>query len=808
MKFVKFIITLAITAGFTYLLNTSLPTKPAPTPPFGKLFNPFTGFWQNAESIKDSSTESFNFSTLSDKVEVVYDERMVPHIFAENVTDALFVQGFITAQNRLWQMDISIRGTVGRLAEIMGERLIERDKQQRRKGMGFAAMNALNAWKKNPDNFRLIQAYTQGVNTYILSLQPKDYPVEFKILDYQPELWTEEKSAIFVKSMAESLCFREDDLEATNALKALGREAFDFLYPEYNPKQSPIIPMEQKWEFEAIKPDSIDASRNTRISEIQYRPFEKPDPFLGSNNWAVAGSKTANGNPILCNDPHLQLTLPSIWYEVQIHTPQFNTYGVSLPGLPGVIIGFNEHIAWGQTNVGHDVTDWYSIDWVDDKKQTYLLDDNPTSVKWRLEKIFVKGANPIIDSVKYTVWGPVVYETEGEYQDMALRWLAHDETSPEEINAFFKLASAKNYDDYSDAISGYVAPAQNFVFASKEGDIAIKVNGRLPVKRKEQGRFVQDGSQSQNAWSGYIPMNQIPQVKNPARGFVSSANQHSTAVDYPYYYNGGFEDYRGRILNRKLAAMDDITIDDMKDLQNDTYSLKAEEVLPILITLIEDSNKENKESNILQSLKDWKYSYDKDSPAPIYFEVWYRDFYKRTWDEIYTLNEERPMLFPESWRLIELLEQDPENKYFDDISTPEKETAKDIAIQSFQAMTEKVAELKEEYDELRWDQYKKTRINHLGRIPAFTSDIVEVGGSGDALNAISRSAGPSWRMIVELGEQVDAYGIYPGGQSGNPGSPFYESMIKDWADGNYYKLHFIKRPQDLGEKTLLVQKFN
>ena len=521
----------------------------------------------------------------------------------------------------------------------------------------------------------------------------------------------------------------------------------------------------------------------------------------------MAGSKTASGNPILCNDPHLSLTLPSVWFEIQIHTPDMNAYGVSLPGLPGIVIGFNEDIAWGQTNVGQDVTDWYNIQWTNDEKTLYLLDGEAVPVTWQIEEIKTKSGPTIIDSVKYTYWGPVVAGTDDPYQDMALQWLAHTQNDADEMRTFLGLTSAKNYDDYSEALSKYISPAQNFVFASREGDIALKVNGRFPIKRESQGRFVQDGSLTSNGWQGFIPMDQVPQIKNPERGFVASANQHSTAPDYPYPYIGGFGDYRGRILNRKLDAMEDITIQDMMDLQNDVYSLKAEEALPLLLKGLEGLTLNDEDKTIFNALKSWDYNYKKSSAQPIYFDMWFRQFYKLTWDEIYTLKDDRPMLFPESWRTIALLEEDPVNKYFDIDSTTKVEIARDIAQQSFKWVVTKIEERKKDNKSLRWDQYNKAMIGHIGRIPAFASEIMSIGGCADVLNAVRGSFGPSWRMVVELGDEVEAYGVYPGGQSGNPGSPYYNNMLEDWAAGNYNKLQFVKTPTELENTAVLTQIF-
>ncbi len=807
MKIFSFVISLVVTIGMVFLLNNPIQSGSTSIPAVGKLLNPFSGFWQNAEKVGDYKSEELDLPQLNAPVTVVYDDRLVPHVFAESIEDASFVQGYVTAQHRLWQMDISTRATSGRLAEILGPRLIKRDKVQRRKGILESAEKAAKEWEKNFEKDKSLSAYTDGVNAWVAQLSPKDYPIEYKLLGYKPEPWTTLKSAVFVRSMAESLCSREDDLESSNALKALGRETFDFLFPEYNPKQSPIVPEGTEWDFQ--RPVEEDGALQLSSTDyIPERPWKKPSPFLGSNNWAVAASKTANGNPILCSDPHLNLTLPSIWYEMQIHTPESNSYGATLPGMTGVIIGFNENIAWGETNVGHDVMDWFKIKWTDDKKDTYLLDGKETKVTWRVEEIKVKGGEIILDTVKYTVWGPIVHDDPGSvYQDMAMRWLPNVQYSSDEPATFMEMNKAKNYEDYSDALKNYIAPAQNFVFAAKDGDIAIKANGRLPVKRKEQGRFVQDGSDSKNNWQGMIPMDQIPQVKNPERGFVSSANQHSTTPDYPYYYNGGFEDYRGRILNRELEGMDKVTVEDMMKLQNSNYSLKAEEVMPLFLNAMKESGQDEKESSMLKTMREWDYNYSANDAAPSFFNMWFDAFNKMTWDEIYALEDKGVMLYPESWRTIELLESDPENAFFDDKSTPEVEVAKDMVQKSFEAMLKKVDELGGSEESLKWADQRDLVVGHLGQISAFSSERIISGGFGDALNASGSKAGPSWRMVVELGDEVNAYAVYPGGQSGNPGSPFFKNMLEKWTKGEYYKLHFAKSPEDLKDVTLFQQKF-
>ncbi len=803
MRIFKFLLSLALTLIIVYALNTPSTATGEFLPAIGKLINPFTGFWQNAEHTGKPKKDNNQLDTKA-TVKVIYDDRFIPHIFAQNDRDAMYMQGYLLAKHRLWQMDFSTRAASGRLSEILGKRTLEYDRQKLRKGMLFAAKNALKEWEKDEKHFELLEAYAAGANAYIKALQPKDYPIEFKLLGYEPEEWTPLKTAIFIKSMAESLCARENDLEATNALKVLGKETFDFLFPEHFEGESPIIPPSVKYDFQTkIKKEKIQLP----IGSIDYPLLPKQHPHNGSNNWAVTASKTANGNPILCGDPHLNLSLPSIWFEMQIHTPEYNVYGVTLPGMPGIIIGFNEHIAWSMTNVAHDVMDWYTIKWADASKQTYIIDGQDKKVNEVIEKIKVRGGETVVDTVKYTEWGPIVYTSNKDgYEDMALRWIAHDVVSLGEVAVFSKLNKAKNYDDYVDALEAYIAPAQNFAFASKDDDIALRVNGFLPIKRSQQGRFVQDGSQSKNAWQGFIPKSQIPAVKNPPRGFVASANQRSTTPNYPYYYNAAnFEEYRGRILNRELSKMENITIQDMMDLQNSNYDLKAEEALPMLLWQLRTDILTEEEEKYLTTLKLWDYNYERGERAAVLFSIWYKKFYELTWDEIYAIKV--PTLFPKSRRTINLLEEDPKHKFFDVLKTERVETAMEVVTLAFKLMVKEARKLQDKEGELLdWGTYKSSTIRHLARLEPFSRNIYS-NGTYSALNAHSKTHGPSWKMIVEFGEEVNAWVTYPGGTSGNPGSPYYDNFIENWNEGKYYKARFFKNASDLKDKVMRIQAF-
>lgn len=806
MRVFKFSLVFGILIGLILLLNTHAPFQSS-LPALGKVLNPFTGFWQNAESDAIPAKLDIKATALSEPAEVLFDERLVPHIFAGSNADAAFIQGYLHAMHRLWQMDISMRAAGGRLSEVLGARTLERDINQRKKGMTYAAENALRAWLSNPEEAALLQAYVAGVNTYIEQLQPKDYPIEFKLLGYQPEKWTPMKSALFLKSMAESLCFRHQDLQSSNAYALLGEETFELLYPEYNPKQSPIIPETVEFDFEAREPFPAPIDSNLLGLALPYESLDLPPEGNGSNNWAVAPQKTAAGHAILCSDPHLGLTLPSIWYETHISTPELNVYGVSLPSAPGILIGFNQYIAWAETNVGHDVLDWYTIDWANSEKTAYYYEGETLRVDIRRDTIRVKGGETHIEETKYTVWGPVVYEdSTSQYQDLAMRWIAHDppvEKSFYDLETFWRLMAAKNHQDYQQALRGYESPAQNFAFASTTGDVAITVNGSLPVKRDQQGRFIQDGSESENAWNGYIPRDQIPQVLNPERGFISSANQHSTDEDYPYYYNAGFDDYRGRTVNGYLDTMNNITVEDMMRMQTSAYSLYAREALAACWPLLDETRLSEEERAALQLLKGWDHHFTASAHAPVLFEIWQDSVYRMTFDEIFSLAKEQAMLYPENWRLIELLETAPENAIFDYQETQTVETAADIVLMAFQKAVKNWSE------EETWAERNQASVNHVAGIAPFSRSNLDMNGNGVTINATRRDHGPSWRMIVEMDpDGVRANGLYPGGQSGNPGSRYYDNMVDDWADGRYQELFFPKNQQAISEdKVLFTLRF-
>ncbi len=792
----RFILSTLLLAGMLYTLSIRIPAGTSSIPPLGRLLSPATGFIHNMGRLPSSETVNVNLPS-GKPVQVLFDERMVPHIFAEDLADALFVQGYITAMHRLFQLDFSTRAAAGRLSEVLGARTLSYDRAKRQLGLHRASEKAIARWSEDPAEFQYIEAYSNGVNAWINSLGKAEYPLEYKILDFEPEAWSTYKTALFMKSMVEMLSAQQKDVEHTTMRELLGNDLFTDLFPGRNPHSDPVISPGTEWGFDPV---DVPADSVTRIDIGATGSSEEPiynDVQPGSNNWALAGSRTKSGASILCNDPHLSLNLPSIWYECHIVTPAFNCYGATLPGMPGIIIGFNEHIAWGSTNAGHDVMDWYQIEWADDKQTQYWMDGQKKEVEMTVEEYQIRGAQAVRDTIKYTVWGPV--SDEGKYAGLAMHWMGMESPYKEEQSTFLKLNQARNFNDYMEATDHFVSPLQNFVFASRDGDIAIRISGQMPLRREGQGVFVQDGSKSSNGWSGRIPATHNPVDVNPARGFVSSANQVSTDTTYPYFYAGEpyFEDYRGRWLNRQLSGMDNAVVRDMMELQMDTRSLRAGELLPMFIhemNLRSDLQKEEKA--VLNKLAAWNYAYESDSEVPIFFEEWYKQFYQLVWDEFFRIRDSIPVAWPESWRTADLALHNPSHPFFDRQDTDATEDAPELIFQSFRMMTS--ARLGEEEDQMQtWGTYKHTQIRHLTRLPAFSRYVPGASGHGSALNATTQTHGPSWRMIVELTDPVQAWVVYPGGQSGTPGDPFYDNMVDDWVKGNYHRARFVRTPHEL-----------
>jgi len=805
MRIVPFIISAIVTVGLIVILNIPLKIGGNKTPRLGAFLSPQHGFWQNAEPSDYDYNEKIILPYLKRKIEVYFDERLVPHVYAEKESDAYFIQGYLHARFRLWQMEFQTHAAAGRLSEIMGEsrgetNFLKIDKYFRRLGMVYGAERSLKKLQSDSITRRESKMYTNGVNAYIESLKPNQIPLEYKLLNYKPERWTELKTQLFLKYMAYDLSGGDNDFEMTNAKSIFSPADIEKLYPTTQDSLDPIVPKGTQFPLPVFHPkmprnkDSAYYNFKDSSDSLEKSFVLKPNKNNGSNNWAVAGSKTRSGAPILCNDPHLGLNFPSLWYEMQISTPTFNAYGVSFPGAPSIVIGFNDSIAWGLTNAGRDVKDYYEIQFRDTTMNEYMYNGKWVRTSFRNEIIKVKDKPDVTERIAMTVFGPVMYDRtypnplkNNKYY--AVRWKAHDPSN--ELLAFNRLNHAKNFVDYIKAISTFQSPGQNFVFASKKGNIAIREQGQFPAKWRRQGDYVMPGIDSSYLWKSFIPAKENPTVFNPARGFVSSANQLAADEAYPYYLGGEANIYRGISINRKLRQMNNITVEDMEKMQTDNYNVFAQMSRPVLLKYLDQSKLTADEKMYVNKFKSWNLRSDINEQGPAICKIWWNEFENAVYKDEFSKTD-LPLKWPDESTLLEGLLKDSVYKFVDDINTPAVENINDIVLRAYKSAYKQIKAADDKH-ELAWGKFKDTGIRHLLKIPALSRLHLPVGGGENIINATTGNHGPSWRMIVQLTANTEAYGVYPGGQSGNPGSKYYDTFVDTWVSGKYYPLLFLNR---------------
>lgn len=806
MRLLPLIASAIVTTALVFTLNIQLKIGNAKAPRLGYFLSPQHGFWKNAEKIDANFDASIVANELQGNVDVYVDDRLVPHIYADHDQDAYFVQGYLHAKFRLWQMDFETRVASGRLSEIAGADKLPIDRMFRRLGMVYGAEKTeANINETNPNMKATVDAYTAGVNAYIKQLDPADLPFEFKLMNYAPEDWTPKKTYLFLMFMSYDLTGRSAsvDLQMTNTRDYLGYDLFDKLYTNQQDSLDPIIPKGTVYEKPSIvpvKPMNADSAYLHKPNSLAFNTVdmpEAPDKNNGSNNWAVAGSKTKSGRPILCSDPHLGLNLPSLWYEMQITTPTHSTYGASFPGSPAVIIGFNDSLAWGVTNAGRDVFDYYEIKFKDTTENEYWFNGAWKETTKRKEVIKVKDSLDVVEEIAMTHWGPTMFDahyqnTQSNGRNLAVQWTALNSSTG--VETFYLLNRAKNYDDYLHAISLWTCPGQNFVLATKSGDIAIKQQGSFVARWERQGDFIMPGEDTSFQWQAIIPTNENPMIKNPERGFVSSANQKSTDASYPYYLGAAsaFPLYRGISVNMHLNNMFQITAEDMQKLQTDNYNVFAATARPALMKYIQLDNLSSDAKRMVTEMTNWDLYNSVNAKGITCFKIIWDSVEQAVWgDEL--SGSTIPLLKPDAYVLLDQMLKDTNWSIADDIRTKDKvEDLKTQVTLGVEKATEKLLALEKE-NKLEWALFKATRVLHLTKTPALSRMNLPIGGGVNIINATTENHGPSWRMVVHLTDEIEAYGLYPGGQSGNPGSPYYDTFVNYWAEGKYYRLLFLSK---------------
>ncbi|MDQ6652725.1 MAG: penicillin acylase family protein [Acidobacteriota bacterium] len=538
-----------------------------------------------------ASTRTLEIAGLRDRVTVRRDERGIPYIEAKNDEDLYFAQGYVTASDRLWQMDLLRRNERGELAEILGagpnNSALEQDKQHRI--LGFAQVVEAEVAQAPPHSRDLLEAYARGVNAYIASLDAKTLPPEFQILQYKPRSWTPADSLLMVKLFSEALSstWRVDLMR--EALANLPAEKRAGLMPETSPLDVLVVGKDAKKEAASIASptDLLDSfSKGTLLAlandeelaaESLARVGFYAEGLAASNNWVVSGKHTTSGKPLLANDPHLAASAPSIWYMVHLSAPGVRVAGVTTPGLPGVIIGHNDRIAWGFTNVGPDVQDLYVEKFDPANPRRYLTPTGWRDAEIRHEEIKARkgftdsATDTVVLDVTVTRHGPIVFEKGGKRY--ALRWTALDPKLNNSDSAYL-MDRARNWKEFSTALRSFAAPTQNIVYADVDGHIGYHAAGVVPIRSSGDGSVPYDGSTDAGEWTSYIPINKLPTLFDPPSGIIVTANQRIVGNNYPYFLTHLWaQPYRARRIFDLLNQKPKLTADDFRRIQGDVYSI-------------------------------------------------------------------------------------------------------------------------------------------------------------------------------------------------------------------------------------------
>jgi penicillin amidase len=524
---------------------------------------------------------------IKDRITIRRDDRGIPYIEAQNEEDLYFGQGYATAQDRLWQMDLFRRTARGELAEVFGTlspAILDQDKLHRT--YGFAQVAEAEAAGASPSTRTMLEAYARGVNAYAASLDPKSMPPEFQLLQYSFRPWTPADTCVLVKIFAEALSntWRLDIMR--QALSVLPAEKRAELLPEISPIDVLVVGKDTQSKTKSAHV-ARGAVSNETLEKLAYNQqiaaaaLERiglhTDALAASNNWVVSGSRTVTGKPLLANDPHLSPSAPSIWHMVHLSAPGVRVAGVVMPGLPGVIIGHNDRVAWGFTNVGPDVQDLYVEKFNPDNPKQYQTPSGWQDAVIRHEQIKVRKGigsseyDTVTHDVTVTRHGPIIFQGDGKRY--ALRWTALD---PAKNNpaATHIINRVRNWKEFNTALESFTAPTQNIVYADVDGHIGYHAAGIVPIRKSGDGSVPYDGSTDAGEWTSYIPISKLPTSYDPPSGIIVTANQRIVGTDYPYFLTHSWaQPYRARRIYDLLSEKPKLSSEDFRRILGDVYSI-------------------------------------------------------------------------------------------------------------------------------------------------------------------------------------------------------------------------------------------
>jgi penicillin amidase len=715
----------------------------------------------------------------------------------------MFATGYVHAQDRLWQMDMMRRAGEGRLSEILGTPTIEYDRLFRTLGLSSLALKILQ--EAHPETRLTLEAYAEGVNAFITSNKGR-YPAEFDMLNYEPEPWRPEHSVLVARLMAWELNLAWwTDLTFGEIAEKVSPEKLREIIPTFPDSIGVTVPRELGKKNLSDIHDLLDIGRSYR----NY--FGLGSAEAGSNAWAVDSSRSLSGAPILANDPHLAMPAPSRWYEVHLSAPGWNVEGVSLPGAPVVVIGHNDHLAWGLTNAMLDDADFY-VEKVDSTNpDRYMFQKSAIPFEVHEEIIRVKGNDSIVFSARVTQDGPVISDVHPtrKHQDsaslhspIAMRWTGLEIS--DELYGFYLMNRAQTYRDFELGMKEITVPGQSVVYADVRGNIAYWTTGRIPIRGKEQPMIPLKGWTGEGRWKGFVPFEEMPKLLNPHEGFVACANQKIADARYPYYLSTLWEPpSRIQRIRELLRSTEKFSVEDFKQFQQDITSPYARDIVQELLESYQDTaNLTGHVSDALNYLRNWDYRLTQSDVTTTIFNVFVVKLFHNTFEDEMGEDVFNDFVFFGAIPYRVTSQLSDTSSWFDDAGTQQVETKQDMLRRSLSdAVNELRARMGDEMKTWRWGELHTVTFKHpFGARPpldrVFNIGPFPLSGGGTTVmkteyrftTPYSVSVGPSMRQIVDMAQPHEAYTVITSGQSGQALHVHYDDQAPLWLNGGYHQV--------------------
>lgn len=773
-------------------------------------------------------------SKIISDIEIYRDSFAVPYIFAENDNDAAFALGYVHAQERLFTMDFIRRAGEGRLSEILGDEAVPFDNMFRTVGI---KRNILRNYSRiDPSVISLLQSYSDGVNAYIEE-RKGNYSIEFDVLGYQPEKWKPLHSLIIIKMMAWELNMSWwTDLTFSELIQKLGEKKALEILPDY-PENAPTIIADNFKYLSAINSSLVETDK-------AFRNFIGwTGTHIGSNNWVVNANKSTSGKPIIANDPHLAFSAPGKWFAATVNSKEgWKTSGVTLPGVPGIVIGKGENISWVLTNVMNDDADFY-IEKLDSSDSKYFVDGQWRDLRIIKDTIKVKNGKDRVIEIKETHRGPIIsdihtfnfiYNTaESEFPPISMKWLGNEFS--DEMLSFYKINKAKNWNQFREGVKYFGIPGQNFVYADTTGNIGYIMGARIPLRKKNNPTLVFDGTNTENDWQGYVPVEEIPVVLNPKENFIASAN-NKILKDFKYHISNLWEP-SSRIdrIYELLNSKEKHSAEDFKKYQMDITSPYAKLITSHIVKAFEGIKiNDNNLKTAIELLSEWDFNLNKQSQTPSIYVVTlkyllHNIYYDELGDDLFN---RFVFLANVPFRsLLQVLDK-PESLIFDDISTAKTESKNEIIRKSLaDALTFLEENLGKDLTNWQWGRLHAVTFKHAfsGNFSLLDKYInigpYEIGGDGTTINnteypfsesidkypmfshnEFENILGPSMRYIYDFAKPDQYYLILTTGQSGNVMSDNYRDQTPYWLQGKYMLIKTDESSIRKNKNLLLIKR--